>query len=44
VLLALYGRRIVRPRGLFLLGHHPLLLLVVALVVIAVVVWNQRRR
>jgi len=41
-MLALYGRRIVRPRGLFFLGHHPLVLLVIVLVVVAVVVWRQR--
>ena len=35
---------LVRPRGLFLLGHHPLVLVVIVLVVVAVVVWQQRRR
>jgi hypothetical protein len=44
VLPALYGRRLVRPRGLFLLGHHPLVLVVIVLVIVAVVVWQQRKR
>jgi hypothetical protein len=43
VLIALYGRRIVRPRGLFFLGHHPVLLVVVLVAVVALVVWQQRR-
>src|SRR4051812_39766305 len=44
VLLALYGRRIVRPRGLFFLGHHPLLVILLVAVVVAVIVWQQRQR
>jgi len=44
MLLALYGRRLVRPRGLFFLGHRPVLLIIVVLVVVAVIIWQQRRR
>ena len=34
----------IRPRGLFLFGHHPLLRLIVLLVVVAVIVVLARRR